>query len=357
MKLLFHLGHPAHFHLFKNVIINLRANHNIYVVIKKKDILSDLLKMSGLKYFNILPKGRRDNIFSIALGQLIQNVKMYKLCLRLKPDILIGTSVATSHVGFILRIPSINLNEDDADVVPFYSNLSYPFSTNILAPLGCRMGRWSKGKVTFYNSYHELSYLHPDHFTPKVEIANQYVNTKSPYFILRFAKLGAHHDKGVEGISDAIAIKLIKIMDSYGRVYITSERILNEELEKHRIQINALDMHHILAFASMFVGDSQTMAAEAAMLGVPFIRFNDFVGRISYLEELENKYGLGYGLNSTAVDSLYKTVRQLINLPDRAPLFQERRKLMLADKIDLSKLLVWLIERYPNSVKAYGQVT
>ena len=40
MKILFHLGHPAHFHLFKNVIKNLKKNkHDVFILIKKKDIL------------------------------------------------------------------------------------------------------------------------------------------------------------------------------------------------------------------------------------------------------------------------------------------------------------------------------
>ena len=44
------------------------------------------------------------------------------------------------------------------------------------------------------------------------------------------------------------------------------------------ININPLDIHHVMSFASIYIGDSQTMAAEAGVLGTPFIRFNDFVG-------------------------------------------------------------------------------
>lgn len=58
-------------------------------------------------------------------------------------------------------------------------------------------------------------------------------------------------------------------------------------------------MHHVMAFASLYIGDSQTMAAEAGVLGVPFVRFNDFVGSIGYLRELEDKYELGYGIHAT----------------------------------------------------------
>ena len=45
----------------------------------------------------------------------------------------------------------------------------------------------------------------------------------------------------------------------------------------------------------MFIGDSQTMTSEAAVLGTPAIRCNSFVNRISYLEEEENTYELTFG--------------------------------------------------------------
>ena len=50
-------------------------------------------------------------------------------------------------------------------------------------------------------------------------------------------------------------------------IYITSERPLEPQFEKYRIKINPLDMHHVMAFASLYIGDSQTMAAEAGVLG------------------------------------------------------------------------------------------
>ena len=42
MRYQFYLGHPAHFHLFKNVIKSLSSKgHEIAVLIKKKDILAN----------------------------------------------------------------------------------------------------------------------------------------------------------------------------------------------------------------------------------------------------------------------------------------------------------------------------
>ena len=349
MNILFHLGHPAHFHLFKNTIKSLKLNgHVSNILIKKKDILEDLLKESGLQYYNILPHGRKDSKFHIAGGLLKQSLRLLLFCIKRRPDILVGTSVSISHVGKLLRIPSINVNEDDSDVVPLYAKLAYPWATHIIAPKVCRMGKWAN-KTIPYDGYHELAYLHPNNFDPNIEIAKKYVSMERPYFILRFAKLGAHHDVGITGLSNKIAIKLIKILNPFGMVYITSERELSIELEENRIQISPIDMHHVMAYASLYIGDSQTMAAEAGVLGVPFIRFNDFVGRISYLDELENKYQLGFGIKTNEIQELYKRVEELINMPDRFEIFQKRRNKMLSEKIDYSSFLTWFIEKYPNS--------
>ena len=127
-----------------------------------------------------------------------------------------------------------------------------------------------------------------------------------------------------------------------------------------------------MVFASLYIGDSQTMAAEAGVLGVPFVRFNDFVGRIGYLRELEDKYELGYGIHASVlaedsfirradgsaqpsgVEALYERVEQLVATPaeERKATFQSRREKMLAEKIDCAKFLTWFIENYPQSVDA-----
>ena len=128
------------------------------------------------------------------------------------------------------------------------------------------------------------------------------------------------------------------------------------QFEKYRIKINPLDMHHVMAFASLYIGDSQTMAAEAGVLGVPFVRFNDFVGRIGYLRELEDTYHLGFGIKASSpgsVDAFCARVSELVALPatERKATFAARRSKMLDDKIDCAKFLTWFIEEYPKSVE------
>lgn len=347
MKVLFYMGHPAHFHLFKNVIKNLEAKgHTVFITSKKKDLLDDLLTGARMKYYNILAEGREDDKFSILMGMFKRDFRLFMLVRKLRPDILVGTSVENSHVGPLFRIPVINVNEDDVNVVPLYAKLSYPGASVILSPVVCNNGKWESKSVK-YESYHELAYLHPNHFTPDKRVVEKYFSADKPYFIIRFAKLNAHHDEGIKGIDAALAERILKFLTPRGKVYITSEREFDKQFEPYRIAIDPLDMHHAMAFAQLYIGDSQTMAAEAGVLGTPFLRFNDFVGRIGYLAELEDKYQLGYGIKTHEPEKIFSTIENLFQLDDIKKTFRQRREIMLKDKIDLAEFMTRFIEEFP----------
>lgn len=348
-KILFHLGHPAHFHLFKNVVISMQKNgHKPLILIKKKDVLEDLLAASSLEYFNILPKGRKDKKFFIAWGLIKQTMGVFRFSIKHKPDLLVGTSASIGIVGYLLKIPSINVQEDDAEIIPRYVKLAYPKTNHILAPHVCSVGKYDYKKIG-YDGYHELAYLHPNNFSPDKTIVEQYVDTSKPYFLIRFAKLTAHHDDGINGISTSLATKIIDKLSQVGNVYITSERDLEPEFETYRVGVNPKDMHHVLAFASIYIGDSQTMAAESGVLGVPFVRINDFIGKISYLDELENKYELGYGFFPVNESKILDKIDELLGNKKLHQDFQDKRLIMLKDKIDVAEFFTWFFEAYPSS--------
>lgn len=343
MKILFYLHHPAHFHLFRHTIRKLKADgHAITIVATKKDVLEDLLRSEGWEYENFLPHGRKDNKFSIALGLLKQDLRLLTKCIAHRPDLLIGTSTEICHIGYLLRIPNIFVNEDDADVIPLVKKLAHPFAKYLLSPDVCNTGM--PQKTISYKGYHELAYLHPNVFTADKNVVRKYFNPDEKYFILRFAKLKAHHDSGVQGIDSATATRLIELMRQHGKVYITAERELEKEFEPYRLNIKPIDMHHVMAFASLYIGDSQTMAAEAGVLGVPFIRYNDFVGRIGYLRDIEDHYQLGYGIKPGNPQILLDKVSELLNTKDLNKIWETKRAKMLSEKIDVTKFFVELFE-------------
>ena len=354
MKVLFYLGHPAHFHLFKNVIKKLKDdNHEVIIIIRKKDVLEDLLNNTGWDYFNFMPKGRKDNKVSIALGLFKRSLKMFSFCLKNKPDLMLGYSTEITHIGKLLNIPSIIVNEDDYTVTTLFAKLGHPFASNIMAPNSCATGpengKW-ENKSIHYSGYHELAYLIPEYFKPDIGKISERIDTSKPFYILRFAKLAAHHDVGITGINDSFAKDIISLLKPFGNVYITSERELEPEFEPYRLQIDSNDIHHALYFASMYIGDSQTMAAEAAVLGTPSLRFNDFVGKIGYLEELEHKYKLTFGIKTSEPQKLLNRIKEFIDNPELKKEWETHRLKMIEDSINVTSFMVWVIENYPESV-------
>ena len=353
MNILIQLGHPAHFHLYKNTIKNLqRDGHQVYILIKTKDILEQLLRDSGLPYVNIYSTVRKNSKFAIIKAVSTRLWRIAKFTLSHHIDLLTGSSTEIAQVAWLLRRHSVILGEDDAAVVPEFVALAKHFMDSYLTPNVCDMGPIDK-RVTKYYGYQKLSYLQPKYFTPDRTIANKYVDITRPYFIIRFAKLIAYHDlhASAKGITADIASRIIDMLLPHGNVYITSERELEPQFEKYRLNIDILDIHHVLAFADLYIGDSQSMAAESGILGTPFIRFNDFVGRIGYLREIEDVYHLGVGIKTGQVEKLYDTISNLLAMPNRKDVFSKRKEKLLAEKIDVTAFYTWFFENYPESKK------
>lgn len=354
MNVLIQLGHPAHFHLYKNVAKNLMADgHQVLFVIKSKDILETLLQNAGLPYVNINQHAHRGSKLGILWDMLMRDFRLVRLCRKHKIDLLTGSTPDVAHVGWWLRKWRINTGEDDMAVVPLFGKVAGPFVQVYAVPDSCDT-RELEPKTVHYPGFQKLAYLHPKRFTADKNVSEKYgIDTNKPFFLIRFAKLNAHHDNGVSGISTEVAQWLVDILSPYGQIYITSERELEPQFEKYRLHINPLDIHHVMAFATLYIGDSQSMAVEAAMLGIPSLRFNDFVGKkkIGVMEELEHVYGLTYGISSHEPEQLYSKIEELLAMPNLREEFQTRRQKMLADKIDVTAFFTWFIENYPSSAK------
>ena len=347
---LFQLNHPAHFHLFKYTIHMLEdKGHNILISIKDKDILKELVK--NYSFFQLSEGYRKNNIFSIINSVYQRDKKLLKIVKKFKPDLMIGTSPEIGHISPFVIFPSLFFGEDDVNLsIPMYLGAltCYPLFSSILAPVGVNNSIWNK-KTVNYNGFQKLAYLHPNRFKPdrkKVDVPEG-----EKYFIIRFANLQAYHDINAKGISNTLAKELIDKLKLKGKVLISSERDLPEEFKIYEFKGNKQDIHHYIYYANLFIGDSQSMAVESAMLGTPNIRFNDFVGKISVLEEIENKYKLSIGINSEKPQELINTVNDIINDNSFVKEYKSRRDDLLKDKIDVTAFMVCFIENYPKSIQ------
>lgn len=107
MKLLVYLGHPAHFHLFKETIKNFREEkHEVVIVIKSKDVLEKLLQEAGMNYINLSAKPRKDGKFNIAVSFFQRLTQLSRIIRKEHPDKLAGSAAELALLGKLHRIPS-----------------------------------------------------------------------------------------------------------------------------------------------------------------------------------------------------------------------------------------------------------
>jgi len=347
MKILFFVVHPAGYHFVKHLVRHLIVRgHQVKFLIVKKDVLEELVAKEAWDYENIFPEGRRDPNLPILVSTIVNlfktEARLFRRVRDFKPDMMMCDDGTLAHVGRWLDIPCFIFNEDDVFAV-WEHNIVYPFAQGVIVPDCCDIGLWKKKKIG-YEGYHELAYLHPKYFTPDYEVVKKFLPRGGRYFLLRLAELRASHDIGRTGINADIANNIIKKLAPHGRVFINAERPLEPGFETLRLPLKSTEVFHAMAFADMYIGDSQTMAAEAAVLGTPSLRFNDFVGQLSYLEELEHKYQLTFGIKTSDEAKLYHKIDELLKTPNIKKIWQERKQKLLEDKIDVSEFLIGLFD-------------
>lgn len=348
MNILFDINHPAHVHLLRNAYFLLAANgHQVIVVVKEIPSAIKLLDLYGIPYINI---GKKDDaLMKKGLDQLVYDRRLLKLVREHHIEMGVGSSINIAHVSRLCKMKSIILDDDDDEVEPLFVKFGHPFADTILSPVDTP--RKSK-KTVYVNAYHELAYLHPNRFTPDPSVLDDAgVKEGEPYFILRFNAFKAHHDVGVVGLTIDNKRRLVDYLKTKGKVFITTERNIDDEFKPYQLTVSPEKAHSLMYYATMLVGDSQTMTSEAAVLGTPAIRCNTFVGRIHYLEEEEHKYGLTYGFRPEQSEAMFAKIGELLSMPNLKEEWQSRRQKMLSEKIDYAPFLAWFIENYPESQK------
>lgn len=350
MSFLVDIGHPCHVHLFKNLYrIFVDKGDAPLVTVRDIPAAKTLLKFYEIPYLALGSKS--DFIKYKLVNQIKYDLRLRKIVTDHNIKLAFGSSITIAHVSKISKAHSIVFDDDDDEVQPLMTKFGHPFADFILSPDALKNKR-KKKETIYYAGYHELAYLHPNRFSPDAAVLKEAgLKEGEKYFVLRFNSFKAHHDIGVQGLSIENKRKLVNMLSEHGKVFITTEREIDPEFEKNKISIPAHKIHSFLSYATMFLGDSQTMTSEAAVLGVPSIRSNSFVGRISYLEEEEHKYGLTYGFKPDDSERMFSKIKELLAMPDLKEVWQEKRKRMLGDKIDVTAFFVWFVENYPESVR------
>jgi predicted glycosyltransferase len=336
MKIVVDINHPAHVHVFKYVIGELRKRgHDVIITASQKDLSYKLLDAYRFDYIKMGTYG--DNIAKKLINLPILDCRMVRVVLQHQPDILTGVaSCRIAHAGFLCRRKTLIL--DDTEHATGQIALYRPFATKILTP-SCFVSDLGKKQIR-YEGCHELAYLHPKWFTPDREVAKKFgIDISEKYCVIRFVSWRASHDIGQHGIVDEQKLNFIRGISRYARPYISSESQLPAELASYQLNVPPHLVHHIMAFASLYAGEGATMASESAILGVPAVYVNTL--RLGYID-MHERYGL---LKQTAdTDEALKMSIEFLTDKDVKENCRIARQKLLNEKIDVTAYIVEIIE-------------
>ena len=330
MRYLFDLGHPAHVHYFKYIIKSLKSEgHEVYVTARDKDVTLDLLESERISYIN---RGKGANS---TVGKLVYlvwgSLLLAVIGKRRRIDVYIGFgSPYAAFASYINFRKSVILDDTENAVLgqSFYKR----FASVMLSPDSFAKNFGDRHKK--FTSFMELFYLHPDVFTFDFDLRE-----REKTALLRFVGWNAAHDVGHTGISLDAKKRLVDSLESNGfQVYISSENTLPDSLEQYALNIEPSEMHQFLSNSSILLGESATMASEAAMLGVPAFYF-DNEGR-GYTNMLEERYGLVFNFEESddAVDNALLKLNEVVRCDIKYWLNQ--REALLADSINPNGFLL-----------------
>lgn len=293
MKYIFELNHPKHYYQFKYIMSILeKRGHSVLVLARDKDVLLKVLQEEGVPYrvFGVHKESISGKVFSSF--SIFRHYK--RIAKEFSPDVIVSkASLYGTLVARMLGCKSFIF--PDSEVVKLTNNVVAPMATWIVTPEPFTLDFGKKHlriKGLFEDCYLSPEVLSIDDCYPQEH------NLQCPYAILRFVGWTANHDVNNNGFSLDEKIALADSISKYMTVYISSEKVLPPELAKYKLSTPAAQIHDVLANADLYVGDSQTMATEAALLGTPAIRSNSFVGEndMSNFKMLEKKFGLLFNI-------------------------------------------------------------
>ena len=347
MRIVVDINHPGHVHYFKCFIWEMqKKGHEVLVTASEKDITFRLLENYHLQFENIGSYGT--SLVSKLANIPVIDIRYYRLMKSFKPDILVGFgSIRAAHVSFLLRKPCINFEDTEHSTEQI--SLYLPFVTAVCTP-SCFTQDLGKKQIRF-NGYMELASLHPNRFTPNPAVLTEIgLAEGDPFIIVRFVSWQASHDVGQHGIRDKIG--LVKVLEQYGRVLITSEGAVPAELQEYQIRVSPEKLHDLLYYATLYVGEGGTTASEAAVLGTHAIHISTTAKYCGIFSDL-NQYGLLWTSESDE-ETIQKAI-ELLQDPDLKIVGQHKRDHLIDQKIDVTAFMIWFIESYPESLELMKQ--
>lgn len=281
MNIWIDLGHIPQYNFYKRFIITLiNQGHIVYLTVLNRGKLPKIVKYELGDYPNlnieIIGKHRLNRYSAIIETNFIRIPKLYFFIKNKKIDIAFANHHQTSLVAKLLRFPTYTFADDpQARIYPLLIKYSDKNHSLIYEDIN---------NLTLKNDnilpvLKEWAYLSPKEFVPNVEVLEKYNVEPKKYIFLREVTVGTTNYVGqkagailheVDNINKIHYIekgekKTMKVLFSLERKNTAKDYLQDWILLQEPIE----DIHSLIYYSAGLVSSGDSMAREAALLGVP----------------------------------------------------------------------------------------
>ena len=344
MRVLMETTHPKDVNILKNIVYELEKEGNeVLLAARDKEGVFNKLDDFKIKY---VPGTNYKGFYNKVVHIPSIELWLYKIAKKFKPDVIFGpSSLYAAHVSKLISKPYICFSDCEAEF-KYTHYLTIPFVTRIFVPDGFKLDLGEK--MERFDGYLELTYLHPKYFKPDRSVLEQVgIDKDENYILLRISSLLGFHDVDVDSpLKDYEDIKkLIKEMERFGRVFISGDEQITRKFKEYKLNINPNQFMDFLNYASLYVGDGISVAAEAALLGVPSIYVSDEKRRWGFIEELANENVV---FLTSDIKEATEKARHILQDRDSKRLWEDRSKSLIKEKKDVVSFFI-------DKIKLFGE--
>jgi predicted glycosyltransferase len=264
--------HTPQFNFYKNFIIHLaNEGYLVYVTVLNRGKTPTIVKKELLSFTNVkvsvIGRHRLVKCSAIIEANLFRVIKLFLWSLNKHIDISYSNAFFNSFIGKINKFKSFNFDDDpqtyDFKLKTLFSDKNhyclYELPSTYKLPSNAILLRVLK----------EWAYLAPNVFTPNIMALNKYNIKPKEYFFLREVSVGTINYAGqaVGAIINVASLipqdkkVLFSLEDkSKKELYPPSWILLEEPIE---------DIHSLIYYSCGLISSGDSMAREAALLGVP----------------------------------------------------------------------------------------
>ncbi len=339
MNIWIDLGHIPQYNFYKPIISQLtKDGHVVFITYLRRGRLPKILKheLGGNSNVRLYQIGiHRMNRLSVWLEvTLLRNFQMFFWKIGKDIDVILSNGYQAAMIGYLWGIPSYSF-DDDPQTIHYYPKLWFNKKTHYCI-YKYKGKRKLSPKAIILPVLKEWAYLSPSSFTPNSSVLEIYGVKPKEYVFIREVTVGTMNYVGqASGSILAIANMIppqFKVLFSLEekdkrKLYPSDWILLQEPLQ---------DVHSLIYYSAGLVSSGDSMAREAALLGVP----SYYLGVRSLMPANQTAYEVA-GLQNEKTMSIERWMELVNQQEEKLIERQEQRRKQINEKfIDIKQYII-----------------